>query len=94
MPGLLRDGDRLSQPEFHELYKQYPDDVKIELIGGVVHMASPVTADHSYSGADLGGLLWAYRGRTPGTRSGHNPTTILGDRSEPQPDLTLAIHCG
>src|SRR5262249_5049943 len=37
----LEDGQRLTQPEFHRRYQAYPEDVKFELIGGVVHMASP-----------------------------------------------------
>ena len=40
----LFNGDRMKQPEFHRRYEQYPDDVKFELIGGIVYMASPARA--------------------------------------------------
>lgn len=32
------DGQRLSQPEFHRIYKEYPGDKKIELIFGSVYI--------------------------------------------------------
>lgn len=35
-PALLASGDRMSQPEFHRRYEQYPDDVRFELINGIV----------------------------------------------------------
>ena len=38
----LENGDQMTQAEFHRRYKAYPEDVKFELIGGVVHMASPM----------------------------------------------------
>ena len=43
---LLRDGDRLTQKEFHRRYEAYPDDTKFELIGGVVYIASPSKRSH------------------------------------------------
>jgi hypothetical protein len=43
----LQNGDRLTQAEFHRPYKAHPDDVKFELIGGVVYMASPQREAHS-----------------------------------------------
>ncbi len=33
---VLENGDRLTQPEFHRRYEAYPEDVKIELVGGIV----------------------------------------------------------
>ena len=38
----LENGDRMTQEEFHRRYEAYPDDVKIELIGGTVYVASPM----------------------------------------------------
>jgi hypothetical protein len=35
-PPLLCNGDRMNQREFHRRYEAYPDDVKFELIGGIV----------------------------------------------------------
>jgi len=88
---LLMNGDRMKQPEFHRLYEQCPDDVKFELIGGIVYMASPLRAPHSDYDDELGWAFGLYRRFTPGTRVLHGATTILGEDSEPQPDLGLRI---
>jgi Uma2 family endonuclease len=87
----LREGDSLSQPEFHRRYLQYPEDVKFELIGGIVYMASPLSRFHSDYDGEVGFLLELYRRATPGTHALHNATTILGEKDEPQPDLGLRI---
>jgi Uma2 family endonuclease len=92
-PGVppLRDGERLTQAEFHRRYKACPRHFKAELIGGIVYVASPVGDPHGTFHAELSGLLWYYKVGTPGTRLSDNTTTILGKRSEPQPDLALRI---
>lgn len=88
----LCSGDRLTQREFHRRYQAYPDDVKFELIGGVVHMASPASwSPHGVFDADVGTVLWLYALDTPGVETGVNVTTILGKWSEPQPDHALRI---
>src|SRR5262245_3419587 len=87
----LRDGERLSQPEFHRRYEQYPEDVKFELIGGVVHMASPMRGPHGEHHIELSLVFGLYKAATPGVRAADNITTILGEKSEPQPDLLLRI---
>ena len=88
---LLCNGDRLDQPEFHRRYLQYPDHVKIELVGGIVYMASPLSLPHSDFDGKLGFMLELYADATPGTHVLHNATTILSKKSEPQPDLGLRI---
>jgi hypothetical protein len=88
---LLENGDRMSQAEFHRRYLQYPDDVKFELVGGVVYMASPLRLPHSVYHEELSFLLGLYRRATPGVELAPEATTILGKESEPQPDLTLRI---
>jgi hypothetical protein len=91
-PGpLLHDGDRLTQKEFHRRYAAYPKHVKFELIGGVVHMASPLGEPHGDRHVNLSGIFWLYQGATPGVRAVDNATTILGEQAEPQPDLSLRI---
>jgi Uma2 family endonuclease len=92
----LHNGDHMSQAEFHRRYEAYPDDVKIELIGGVVYMASPLKRPHGTSDFKLGLVLGLYEAATPGVEGAHNMTTILGEESEPQPDLMLRLHeeCG
>ncbi|HJT76512.1 MAG TPA: Uma2 family endonuclease, partial [Gemmataceae bacterium] len=92
-PGLppLRHGERLTQAEFHRRYEAYPDDVKFELIGGIVYMASPLRIPHALYEEELSFALGLYRRATPGVQLLPNATTILGERSEPQPDLALRI---
>src|SRR5438445_5965871 len=87
----LRHGDRLKQPEFHRRYLQYPDHVKIELIGGTVYVASPQRRTHSRYQPLLSGVVGIYEYETPGLELLVNATTILGEESEPQPDLELRI---
>ncbi len=88
---LLMNGDRLSQSEFHRRYEAYPDDTKFELIGGIVYMTSPLRRRHSLYDGEMGYLLETYSRATPGVEVLHNATTILGEESEPQPDLGLRI---
>lgn len=92
----LRPGDRLTQQEFHRRYEAYPDDVKFELIGGIVYMASPARQGHGKPWLHLATALGLYEESTPGVDGFVDVTTILGDESEPQPDLTLRIlpECG
>ena len=96
LPGLplLENGDHLTQAEFHRRYKEYPEDIKAELIGGIVYMASPLRCAHGFHHSDLGAAFWLYASATPGTDLSDNATTILGDESEPQPDLALLILAG
>src|SRR5437870_3691569 len=88
-PLPLHNGDCLTQKEFHRRYETYPEDVKFELIGGIVFMASPVGWPHGTYHLKLGVALELYAAGTPGVEAGDNATTILGEESEPQPDLTL-----
>lgn len=86
----------MSRAEFHRLYEQSPEDFKAELVGGVVFVASPLRNRHSSDHVDLAGVLFAYKVATPGIATGDNGTIILGDESEPQPDLFVRIlpECG
>jgi hypothetical protein len=95
-PPPLYNGDRLKQPEFHRRYEAYPEDVKFELVGGVVYMASPARRPHGTFHSALGLALGTYEAGTPGVEVADNSTIILGEESEPQPDLALRIltECG
>jgi Uma2 family endonuclease len=88
---LLENGDRMKQPEFHRRYREYPEDVKIELVGGTVYVASPLRYPHGVYHEEIGFLLGLYRRATPGVELAHDVTAILGEESEPRPDLTLRI---
>jgi len=93
---LLEIGERLTQSVFHRRYQAYPEDVKFELIGGMVFMASPLGRLHAVYSWELNLALGLYKAYTPGTEGGQNQTTVLGEKSEPQPDLLLRIlyECG
>ncbi len=103
---LLCNGDRMKQPEFHKRYEAYPEDVKFELIGGIVYMASPLRLPlvggtvymasplrlpHGQYHIELSLALGLYKSATPGVEAADNATLILGEESEPQPDLLLRI---
>lgn len=87
----LENGDRMTREEFHRVYEQTPKHFKAELIGGVVHVPSPLRRLHGRRHLRLGTLLSIYEGNTPGVEAGDNTTIILGKQSEPQPDLYLRI---
>ena len=92
----LRNGDVLDQPPFHARYSAMPAGFRAELIGGVVHLPSPVTNWHSEYHHLINGWLCYYQARTPGVRGTNNGTVILDDENEPQPDAALRIDesCG
>ena len=93
----LENGEQMTQKEFHERYKKTPPGFKAELIDGVVYvMSSPLSIRHGRSDAKLIGWLYLYSSATPGTEVQNNTTTILGDKSEPQPDSALLVlpECG
>lgn len=83
--------DRLDQPTFHARYEAMPEHVRAELIGGVVHMPSPLKLPHGRMTRRLASWLVEYGDATPGVDGCDNATTILGDDSEPQPDASLFI---
>lgn len=92
----LEAGDHLDQPTFHARYEAAPEDVKAELIGGVVYMSAALRRSHGRSSAMLIRWLGAYEAETPGVEVYDNATTIMGEDSEPQPDACLIIQpeCG
>ncbi len=87
----LYNGDHMTQEEFHRRYEAYPEDVKFELIGGIVYMASPLKRFHGTYHPELSTVLAIYKAGTPGVEVADNMTAILGEKSEPQPDLMLRI---
>ena len=87
----LSDGQRLDRATFLALYEQTAPDVKAELIGGVVHMGSPVGYLHGDVCLLAGHWLSHYSIRTPGVSGSLDATTVLDDLGVPQPDLSLRI---
>lgn len=93
---LLETGDHLSQAEFHARYERMSEDVKAELISGVVYMQSSLKRAHGRSHSLLMTWLGVYEAETPGVQAYDNATTIMHEDSEPQPDGCLLItpECG
>jgi Uma2 family endonuclease len=87
----LENGDHLDQPTFHQRYLAMHPDFRAELVQGVVFVPSPLKMPHGEHHALVVGWLMNYRVATPGTRTSDNPTVILGEESEPQPDAILMI---
>jgi Uma2 family endonuclease len=81
----------MSQAEFHRRYQLCDEDEKFELVGGIVYMASPLQVPHSDYTEEIGFALGLYRRATPGVHVLQNATAILGEESEPQPDLGMRI---
>jgi len=90
-PKLLVEGQRLDQPTFHALYEAMPPATRAELIDGVVHMPSPVGDAHGRAHVPVIMWLGYYAENTPGVEVLDNATTILGWKSEPQPDALLRL---
>ncbi len=95
-PRTLVEGQRLDQPTFHALYEAMPPGTRAELIDGVVYMPSPVGRAHGIAQVPVIVWLAYYAEKTPGIEVLDNATTILGWKSEPQPDAMLRIvpECG
>jgi Uma2 family endonuclease len=87
----LENGQHLDQATFHERYEAMPVGTWAELVGGVVHMPSPVGLDHGEFDDDLAFWYGYYKRSTKGLRSGKNATVILGEFGEVQPDGHLRI---
>ena len=90
-PSTLVEGQRLDQPTFHALYQAMSPGTRAELIDGVVYMPSPV--GHAHGRAQVPVIMWLghYAENTPGVEVLANATTILGWKSEPEPDGLLRI---
>ena len=91
----LENGDRLSQPEFHDRYLAMSHVSKAQLIEGVVYMPSPVRSrSHGQPHAMIIGWLSNYWVATPGVDLNDNATVLLDGDNEPQPDALLRIENG
>ena len=89
---LLVAGERLNQKTFHERYVLMPENVKAELVEGIVYMAaSALKLAHGGRHSKIHYWLESYCEETPGTDAFDNITAILGEESEPQPDAILMV---
>lgn len=88
----LENGDRLTRDEFHRRYELMPENIKAELINGVVYMSSPVRVEkHGKPQSHIVGILFNYYVATEGIELGDNVTFKLEAEGEPQPDAVLWI---
>ncbi len=93
----LENGDHLTREEFHRRYEAMPENIKAELIEGVVYMASPVRVKkHGKPHARIMGFLSYYQFTTKNIDLLDNVTYIANEKYEPQPDAVLRIeeNCG
>lgn len=90
-PLVLANGERMSRREFHRLYERSPESVRAELIGGVVHIPSPLRRQHGTYHVSWSMLFGLYMMQTPGVEAGDNASLLLSEESEPQPDLYLRV---
>ena len=84
-------GQRLDRATFHERYEAMPPATRAELIGGIVYMPSPLSADHGDETTPVVGWLFHYQRFTRGVKTSINASTFLDDQAEPQPDVSLRI---
>ena len=88
----LQNGDHLDADEFLRRYKAMPEDVKAELLDGIVYIMAPVGhEDHGRPHIHIGGILFIYASFTPHVDVGDNSTTRLADTEAPQPDALLRV---
>jgi Uma2 family endonuclease len=86
----LESGDHLSREEFHRRYLARPDINRAELVDGIVWVGGRVRArEHGEPHAWMVGWIGSYRVNHPDLKSGSQPTVILDDRNEVQPDTLL-----
>ena len=96
LPPPLREGDRLTGPEFLRRWEAMPELKHAELIDGAVFMPSPVSRPHGALHYAINGWLWSYQDLTPGCDGGAEGTWLMGENNIPQPDVSLRIlpDCG
>ncbi len=88
----LENGDRLTREEFHRRYEAMSENVKAELIKGVVYMSSPVRVrNHGEPHSLMMSCLGLYFLSTKGVKLLDNSTFVVNEEYEPQPDAVLRI---
>ena len=91
----LENGDRLSRDEFERRYVAMPENVRAELIEGIVYMASPVRFEaHAQPHGRMVTWLGNHADTHPGVLLGVDATVRLDAHNEPQPDAFLRYEAG
>jgi hypothetical protein len=82
-------GDKLTRAEFLRRWEAHPEIKNAELIGAIVYISSPVSAEHGDMDGDVGGWLFTYRMATPGTAAATTPLPSFWT-TRPRPISTCA----
>lgn len=91
----MENGDRLNSIEFEKLSHTIPENVKTELINGVVYMAAALRYEgHGLPHSLIITWLGFYMANTPGVELADNATVRLDLDNQPQPDALLRIKKG
>jgi Uma2 family endonuclease len=90
-PPELNDGDRLTRVEFERRYAAMPHVKKVELVEGVVYMASPVSSRHAEPHGYVITWLGVFAAATAGVQLLDNASVRLDAENEIQPDALLRI---
>jgi Uma2 family endonuclease len=88
----LESGDRYTRTEFETRSLARPDLKKVELIEGVVYVASAVRLSaHGQPDMAISAWLGTYCSQTPGLIAASNASLRLDHKNAPQPDALLAF---
>ena len=89
----LATGQRMDADEFLRRCRQAPDELRAELVGGVVYVddMSVRVREHGNPTALLSWFLTHYSLHTPGTEPASDCTTRLHVRGVPRPDALLRV---
>ncbi|MEY2984401.1 MAG: hypothetical protein RLZZ568_1018 [Cyanobacteriota bacterium] len=91
----LENGDRLNSIEFERRTATLPEQIKTELINGVVYMAAALRYEgHGLPHSHIMGWLAYYMANTPGVALADNTTVRLDLDNQPQPDALLRLKQG
>ena len=93
----LQSGDHLTRAEFERRYKASSEQLKAELIEGIVYIIAPVTEPgHARPHLRFTAWLGTYEAYTTGTIGGDNGSIRMDLDNMPQPDAYLRIDsdCG
>jgi hypothetical protein len=82
---------RMDQAEFHRRYQSYPPHQKVDLVDGEIYVAPPRSVCHGALHCDVSYLLHLYKLATPGVAVVGHCSTILDERSEVQPYLSVLL---
>jgi Uma2 family endonuclease len=82
---------RISLEEYHRLIDTglLHEDERIELLEGLMLLMSPINPRHAESVQRLANLLWLALHHQAVVRI-QSPITLLGQHSEPEPDVVVA----